>query len=559
LKKADITSNITFTPDSKCVAVNLIGDMSLLELESGKTLYTITDCPFMKPVFRPDGEIFAGCWGRQTVSFFDTKTAKHLPTCVGHLMPVQGSVWTADSKEVLMWSHSEQLVWNPQDGKLVRTGRALPNFGGMRWTSDYRNLVTAGPKRETQIQIWDAKTLERTQVFPNLHQHLVGCFAVSSDDKRIVTGSAGTVPDEVMLWDLKTGRKLWKEPITSSFAIAVEFLSGNENILLVEHEATRVISWDSGQEPTSRELLRIIAPTVALSHNKRLLAITQVFDSNQWKGRTIVVEIATGKNAIEFGRDFEGRSVVFSSDDQTCFVGGKDDQVHIFDVVSGKELAAINTGRGYGFSVSPDNRLLVCPGKGMEAMTPLVWDVAKSTGRERVAFNAATVGQVQQWCKQLLDPESTVGIAAVWHLADNPKLALPALREQFVRAHKTNAKRLAELIGELDDPKYQVRETATAELVRQGFAAREAIEKALAQNPSLEQQRRLVAVRSKILDARYSPELLFSARSMMVLEQIRSKEARKLLEIAAKGEPTARLTRDATAALARWKSEDENR
>jgi len=559
LKKADITSNITFTPDSKCVAVNLIGDMEMLELESGNSLYAVTDFPFRKPVFRPDAKIFAGCWGRESVAFFDAKTAKELPTVDGHRMRVQGSLWTADNKEVLTWSRSEVIVWNAQDGKLVRTGQAIPNFGGMRWTSDHRSMVTAGPKRETQIQVWDAKTLERTRVYPNLHRYLVGCFAISSDDKQLVTGSAGTTPDQVMLWDLKTGQKLWKVPLTSNFAQTVEFLSGDEDILLVEHEVIRIVHCDPGQEGISRELLRVMAPEVAISCDRKLLAITQAFDSNQWKGRTRIVEIATGKEVIELGREFEGRSVVLSPDGRTCFVGGKDNQIHVFNVSSGKEISVINTGCGVAFSVSPDGRLLVCPGKGIEAMTPLVWDVAKWTRRPRVASDAASEAQVQLWCNQLIDPEPIIGIAAVWNLADNPILAIPALREKFARQPKSDPNQLAKLINELGDPKFQVRESATAELTRQGLLARAAIENALGQNPSPEQQKRLVAVRNQILDARSSPELLFAARSIMVLDQIRSKEAKELLDMAARGDPAARLTLEAKAALGRWKSEHGTR
>jgi hypothetical protein len=166
---------------------------------------------------------------------------------------------------------------------------------------------------------------------------------------------------------------------------------------------------------------------------------------------------------------------------------------------------------------------------------------------------------VQQWCKQLVDPDSTVGIAAVRNLADNPKLALPALRELFAHVPKTDPLRLTELISQLGESKYQAREAATAELIRMGLAAREAIEKALQQNPSPEQQRRLIAIRDKILDARSAPEPLFAARSVMVLEQIRSKEAKKLLEIAAQGESATYLSLEAKAALGRWKSEHGTR
>jgi hypothetical protein len=110
---------------------------------------------------------------------------------------------------------------------------------------------------------------------------------------------------------------------------------------------------------------------------------------------------------------------------------------------------------------------------------------------------------------------------------------------------------LAELIADLDAEVFAKCQKATQELRLREFAARDALRKILAGKPTLEQRLRAEKLLRDLEDPVSTPELLRPWRAVMVLEQIGTPEARKVLQSMAQGALQARLTRDARAALDR--------
>jgi hypothetical protein len=95
------------------------------------------------------------------------------------------------------------------------------------------------------------------------------------------------------------------------------------------------------------------------------------------------------------------------------------------------------------------------------------------------------------------------------------------------------------------------REKATKNLQGVGEAARSALEKALAASPSAEVKQRAEWLLAKLDDGVPAAEEVRELRGLEALEMIGTPEAREVIEGLAKGEPTARLTREAKAALER--------
>jgi len=103
---------------------------------------------------------------------------------------------------------------------------------------------------------------------------------------------------------------------------------------------------------------------------------------------------------------------------------------------------------------------------------------------------------------------------------------------------------------DLDNAQFSVREAAAKELEKLGSQAEGPIQKALSATPPLETRRRL----ERILETGYGvpePITLRDLRAIMVLERIGSPEARKILELLARGAPAALQTREAKQALER--------
>jgi len=136
-------------------------------------------------------------------------------------------------------------------------------------------------------------------------------------------------------------------------------------------------------------------------------------------------------------------------------------------------------------------------------------------------------------------------------LADMPEQAAVFFRKNLKPAVAEDPKKVAELIANLDNDVFAVRETATEELKKIGGPVAPALREALATKPSLEVRRRLDAILTAISTSVPTGEVLRHLRAIQVLEQIGSREARAVLGGLATGTPEALETQEAKASLDR--------
>jgi hypothetical protein len=113
---------------------------------------------------------------------------------------------------------------------------------------------------------------------------------------------------------------------------------------------------------------------------------------------------------------------------------------------------------------------------------------------------------------------------------------------------------IARLIKDLDSNTFATREQATRELERLERAPEAALREALTGSQvSLELRRRMERLLERLDAPATEPERLRVHRSIHVLEEIASPEARQLLERLARGTPGASSTGEAREALDRLK------
>jgi hypothetical protein len=118
--------------------------------------------------------------------------------------------------------------------------------------------------------------------------------------------------------------------------------------------------------------------------------------------------------------------------------------------------------------------------------------------------------------------------------------------------HPASAKdgeKIEQSIAQLDNASFAVREAAQNELIRLYFDAKPFLEAALEKKPSLETRHRIESILSS--PPNKPCESLAQLRAIEVLEYVGGKEARRGLEIMAKGAPNARLTQEAKESLER--------
>src|SRR5204863_6714001 len=104
---------------------------------------------------------------------------------------------------------------------------------------------------------------------------------------------------------------------------------------------------------------------------------------------------------------------------------------------------------------------------------------------------------------------------------------------------------------ELDSDRFRVRDKATQELAGLGKLAEPALRQALKSSPSPEVRSRIEALLKGLKESTIAPRLLRDLRTLDVLEQVGTPEARKVVEAMARGARDPRLLEEAKATLER--------
>jgi hypothetical protein len=150
----------------------------------------------------------------------------------------------------------------------------------------------------------------------------------------------------------------------------------------------------------------------------------------------------------------------------------------------------------------------------------------------------------------LASPDAARADRAMRALAARADHAPTWLREQF-RAEVRPDDRAAQLIGQLDAPRYAVRERAQIELSRLGHAARASLLSASRTQVSPESRQRLDILLSGVRGPDLTADGLRADRAVEVLERVRTAEAVRLLKEWSAGAEGATLADSARFALAR--------
>ncbi|HKB05093.1 MAG TPA: WD40 repeat domain-containing protein [Gemmataceae bacterium] len=167
-----------------------------------------------------------------------------------------------------------------------------------------------------------------------------------------------------------------------------------------------------------------------------------------------------------------------------------------------------------------------------------VWPPAESAGPDAATWS------------DLASPDAGRADRVMRALTTRPVQVPGWLREQF-RAEARGDDRAAQLVGQLDAPRYAVRERAQAELVRLGHTARPALMAASRTQVSPESRQRLDSLLNGVRGPDLTLDGLRADRAVEVLERVRTPEAVRLLKEWSAGPVGATRADSARSALAR--------
>jgi WD40 repeat protein len=476
--------------------------------------------------FAPDGKTVVTSGG-DGIRLWEAATGR----LVRHV-PADG--WTtvlgpAPDGRLLCGSGDKDLrVWDALTGKDVRhlAGKSSGSLTAVAAADDGRLLVTHGIDRLTRL--W--RVADGPRELLNLSGDTVLVDALSPDGKLFA--AAGRARNGIQIWQTTTGKPERLIALGTNAVLALAF-SGESKYLAAGGQAA----------PEANPALQNV-PGMGADQALGALNLWRTGDGKL--ARRFPVARGTRDNrfvgCVEFAPD--GRSLATGE-------GSRTGLVTVYEVATGKvrrqlpgHLDAVTA-----VAFSADGSRLV---SGSLDLTALVWDLG---GRAELAGRALTADELQSLWSDLADEDAAKAYRALRLLAAAPRQAVPFLKEHLKPAPvPVPAGRLEKLLADLDSERFVVRSQANTDLEALGELAEAALQKALAQSPSLEKKRRVEALLAKLAQpwTRFRPApQLRQLRAVEALERAGGPDAEALLRELSRGAPDAWLTQEAQASLRR--------
>ncbi|MBI1917075.1 MAG: PD40 domain-containing protein [Planctomycetes bacterium] len=467
--------------------------------------------------FSPDGKRLASASNRE-VKLWDATTGKEVLTCPSRGTNVYGLAFSPDGQTLAFGVSRDVKLLEAATGKELLWIKNAPQFlFRMAFSPDGRRLAAAGGLSNDNpgaIHIWDPKTGKQVLALGG-HAEAVLNVAFSADGKFLVSSSGGTMrtkPGQVRLWDAVTGQ-------------ALRTLGGH---------AANVYG-------------------IAFSPDGRRVASAGGPRSGPGRGEVKVWEAATGQEVLRLaGHATTAYGVVFSPDGRLLASAGEDGKLAFWDAHSGDAVRSVaaHTGAIYSVCFSPDGKRVATAGRDR---TIKVWTVGAPPG-PRPGQAVPGPKEIEALWDELAGADAARAYRAIWALTAAPAQAVPFLSKRLRPAAtltSPQAQRVQQLVRDLDNRRFSVREKATRELAALGPPAVPLLRQALDGKPSAEARRRLEQLLEALSGTAFAPDVLQGLRAVEVLEHIATPQARRVLEAMAAGLPTAPVTQEARASLER--------
>jgi len=321
----------------------------------------------------------------------------------GHTKSVSALAWASDGKSVASAGDDRSIrVWDPATGKELSSlpGIAREGYGSpvVAFTADLK-IVAVNYWGEITIRtVGDNKELAKIDPILDRGQRSafrpdVFAMAFSPDGKLLATaGSVAAVGGRhglpggiVIVWDAQSGKIVHQSAKLSTAASSVTWSADGKRVVAGTsgaggelQEAGEVWVWDAGTgkalhtfsvKPNTEYGEWASAADVAVSPDGKQVAVPVTAGSRGAPAGIIIEEtgasvhvwdLASGKRTqpVKGLKASVGR-VVFSPDGKRLATAGSDKAVRVWDVETGKELAALQSSDRVGvIAFSPDGQFL---------------------------------------------------------------------------------------------------------------------------------------------------------------------------------------------------------
>jgi RNA polymerase sigma factor (sigma-70 family) len=589
-KLEDATSVLAFSPDGK-LAVGRNSDLLLCLWDTGsgkvmRNLGTGTVAPeplknvqatsgigptSTSAAFTRDSKHVAVGLGT-VVRQWEVATGKEVGLAAGHSSTVANLALAPDGKTVISRGQDHTVrIWDLASASQQQQF-AVPAAMHAAFSADGQFLALGN---SGTLHVWDARAGKEIKQWKGHDKGLVG-LALSSDGKMLASRSRDRT---IRLWEARTGKELHNiaDPVDAGGANpggafgAANFDSNDLSLLFAPDGAILAALPTGGpsgyyfpQRPTPKDnTIRLwdvaTGKMIRRFDENKSFMITSAYSPD---GRTIATansnntislwEVITGKERLQFKTDTTRHihALAFSADGKFLVGGGPDATVRFWDAVTGKELAQRKGHQSGIVSIvlSDDGKTLV---SGSVDTTALVYDVPPL---DLTSLKPMTLDgkQTEALWADLAGNDAAKANQSIRALAAAPQQALPFLKDHVKPVPQPDAQRIPQLLKDLQNEQFAVRQKAEEELEKLGELAEPALNKLLDSQPALETKSRVQKLVEKIVTQQTLPqEMLRGLRALAVLELIGTPEARQQVDALGQGAAGARLTKEAKAVLQR--------
>ena len=534
--------------------------------------------------FSPDGTLLATTARTGSIRAWDVRTGRTVKDIAVGSDRVEAIAFSPDGKILAAGGYLGQIrMWNVPGfaERHSEKGHRGP-VSAVAGSADAGRIVTGG--QDGTVRLWDGRTGRQLHTLQGAGQQL-SAVAASPDGRVLATCGGG----EVRIWDGETGLPLRSVRTGVPVSQWVAFLPGGETLLaLGVTGAVSEVDVATGQVEALQPGGRSSYTRLAISGD---LGTAASFDRSliyAWELRTgrsvgafgitgvsylyaidldptgrllagdagqkiMLVELDSGKVArqIAIPQRRVGRGqMAFSPNDETLAVAETNGSISFWSVPTGEKLGERRGHRGYITAMSflgDGTRLLTGSSDG----TAILWSLDGLKKPAPASAKAGTKELARCW-EQLASADAAEAQESIFRMIAGGARSVTLLGERLQSVSGPAPERIQQLVRELGDKQFAVREKATGRLARLGPVAEPMLRRALSDSPSQEVRARAQALLATVDDPhRRGGEVLRQLRGVYVLERIASDEARSLLRKLAAGSPHANLTRRAAAALAR--------
>lgn len=612
-----IGHRVSFSPDGRWLVAStadrgrpLDGAMICIDIESGKTVGNFPDGDWRAwPHISPDSRFLAGPEGPNLCLWRLSDSEKiasvprkhdHTPTLV-----------IAPDATSFAYGHGCQIfITDWATGKVRTIGKEPQGIESVSFTRDGKagQLLSSLSESELCCRQWNLATGEETSASLTLPgrfyaehvaDHLlagaadgdIGLWDVTSRKKILTLPTGGDPrspmrfspdrslfaaffykdgprdgPDRsaVRVWDAKSGKEVRTLDVTALHLRTMAFTPDGESLALscggwhrgADEPRVDLLIWDlKTGKLRSRKLAGLLDGTeIAMSPDGRLLAVSSMYvNCTPIYMGIYVYEIASGRTLWHVREGRGGRyhdNLQFSRDGRTL-IGIQGPDVQLWDAITGKPRARLRGHENWvtSLALSPDGRRLLTSGA---ESTAVCWDVAELL-RQTPKLNPLADAELAACWKALADPDPYIGYGAIAKLRGAPAQAVALLEKSLRAAPGADDAGVARHIAELGHSNFAVRHQATLALEQCGQEILPQLKEKLQEPVALEMKRRLEELCAKLRDMPARADDLQAIRGVAVLEAVGTPKSRQLLEAQADGPANARLTREAQAALRRWR------